>query len=129
MVRKTQLVLEGKSKAEIVAGIRAAFGAGEFPALGPGAMCFMLSKGGHLNDEAGPWHPHLMFFLPQEPAAAWGADLPGSPVLSSVDDVDKVTTFMVPVRRWSDGSWDVLPPAVCDPTANAAAPPPAPSRT
>ena len=109
MVKKTRLVLEGKSKAEIEAGIKAALGAGEFPPLGAGAMCFMMSKGGYLNNAAGPWHPHLMFFLPQEPAAAWGADLPGSPVISSVDAVDKVTTFMVPVRRWSDGSWDVPP--------------------
>ena len=129
MVRKTQLVLEGKSKVEIVAEIKSALGAGEFPPLGPGAMCFMMSKGGYLNDEAGPWHPHLMFFLPQEPAAAWGADLPGSPVISSVDDIDEVTTFMVPVRKWSDGSWDALPPTVCDPTPSAAATPPAPPKS
>jgi hypothetical protein len=129
MVGKTRLVLAGKSRAEIAAGIRAALGAGEFPPLGPGAMCFMMSQGGHLNDEAGPWHPHLMFFLAQEPAAAWGADLPGSPVISSIDAVDKVTTFMVPVRRWSDGTWDVPPAAVGNPAPNAAAPPPVPSKT
>jgi hypothetical protein len=73
MLKKTKLVLEGKSKAEIVAGIRAALGAGEFPPLGTGAMCFMMSKGGHLSDRDGHWHPHLMFFLHQESAAAWGA--------------------------------------------------------
>jgi hypothetical protein len=119
MLKKTKLVLEEKSKAEIVAGIKAALGAGEFPPLGTDAMCFMMSKGGHLSDRDGHWHPHLMFFLHQEPVAAWGANLPGSPVIGVTDDIDKVTTFLVPVRRWSDGSSDVLPtevPAIGDST-------------
>lgn len=29
-----------------------------------GSMCYMMSKQGYLNDTAGRWHPHLMFFLP-----------------------------------------------------------------
>ena len=106
MVKKTQLVLAGKSKAEIAAGIRAALGGGEFPPLGAGAMCFMISRDGYLNDGAGHWHPHLMFFLHGEPASAWGADLPGSPVMALADDLDDVTVFLVPVRKWSDGSVD-----------------------
>ncbi len=106
MVKKTQLVLAGKSKAEIAAGIRSALDAGEFPPLGAGPMCFMLSRDGYLNDGAGHWHPHLMFFMHREPAAAWGANLPGSPVMAIGDDLDQVTTFLVPVKKWSDGSPD-----------------------
>ena len=43
MVKKAKLVLKGKSKAEIAAGLKAALGAGEFPSPGPGAMCFIIS--------------------------------------------------------------------------------------
>ena len=104
--RKTALVLAGKSKAEIAAELKAALAARQFPALGAGAMCFMMSKEGYLNDAGRHWHPHLMFFVPAEPAARWGANLPGSPVMASIDPLDDVTVFMVPVKRWSDGSPD-----------------------
>jgi len=105
-LRKTELVLAGKSKAEISADLKAALAAGQFPALGAGAMCFMMSKEGYLNDTGKHWHPHLMFFVPAEPAARWGANLPGSPVLASIDPLDEVTVFMVPVGHWSDGTPD-----------------------
>ncbi len=105
MVEKTKLVLTGKSKAEIAAGIQAALTAGGIPPLGPDGMCFMMSKAGNLNDKAGHWHPHLMFFTHEAPAV-WGANLPGSPVLAITDDLDHVTTFLVPIHQWSDGSAD-----------------------
>ena len=35
-------------------------------------------------------------------AADWGADLPGSPIISGVDD--PITTFFIPLSKWSDGS-------------------------
>lgn len=106
LIKKTELVLAGKSKAEITTGIRAALAAGELPPLGPGAMCFMMAKQGHLNDGAGHWHPHLMFFVSQEKASAWGANQSGSPIFAFSDDLDHVTTFLVPVGHWSDGSMD-----------------------
>jgi hypothetical protein len=65
-----------------------------------------MSKSGHLNDHDGHWHPHLMFFVRGDHDAAWGANLPGSPVFASTDPLDQVTIFMVPVRRWSDGTDD-----------------------
>jgi hypothetical protein len=104
---KTNLVLAGKSTAEIKTEMRAAINAGRFPPLGTGAMCFMMAKEAYLNDNGGHWHPHLMFFLHGEPASAWGADLPGSPIFSAIDKLDDTTTFMVPVGRWSDGSPDI----------------------
>ena len=90
----------------MVAAVSAAFDSKELPALETGAMCYMLSKDGYLNDEAGHWHPHLMFFVPLTEAKTWGAGIPGSPVLASEFPEDRLTIFMVPVAKWSDGTMD-----------------------
>jgi hypothetical protein len=104
-MKKTELVLGGRSKEQMAAGIKAAFDKKELPAVGSGAMCYMLSRQGHLNDQAGNWHPHLMFFVPGTEPEAWGAGLPGSPVVVGVKDtLDGYTLFMVPVGKWSDGT-------------------------
>lgn len=104
--KKTELVLTGKSKTEVTTEMRAALADGEFPPPGIGAMCFMMSKEGYLNDNGRHWHPHLMFFIHGEPAIAWDANQPDSPVFSTIDKLDDTTTFMVPVQRWSDGTVD-----------------------
>lgn len=109
-IMKTELALAGKSNAQIAEGIKAAFDSKELPSLEPGAMCYMMSKDGYLNDAAGHWHPHLMFFVPETDAATWGANLPNSPVLASNDDLDRLTVFMVPVGKWSDGTRDSADP-------------------
>lgn len=105
-IKKTELVLAGQSKAQMVDSMKAAFDKKELPTLEPGAMCYMLSKQGYLNDRVGRWHPHLMFFVPQTEAGTWGADLPGSPILASDDPQDRLTIFMIPVAKWSDGTAD-----------------------
>jgi hypothetical protein len=86
--------------------MKAAFDRKELSTPEPGAMCYMLSKLGYLNDRAGHWHPHLMFFAPITEPAAWGADLPDSPVLATKDPEDRLTVFMIPVAKWSDGTTD-----------------------
>jgi|HubBroStandDraft_2_1064218.scaffolds.fasta_scaffold126989_2 hypothetical protein len=101
---KTQLVLAGKSKKEMFESIAAALDKKELPALEPGAMCYMMSKQQYLNDGAGCWHPHLMFFVPRVAAESWGANLPGSPIIADEDSEDRLTIFMVPVAHWSDGT-------------------------
>jgi hypothetical protein len=103
---KTRLALSGQSQAEIDRAMQSAFSEKELPAMEPGAMCYMLSKNGYLADGAGNWHPHLMFFVPLAMAKTWGANLAGSPVLSGDDVPDRLTIFMVPVARWSDGTAD-----------------------
>jgi hypothetical protein len=104
-IKKTELALSGRTKDQMVADIKAAFDKKELPAVGSGAMCYMLSRQGHLNDQAGNWHPHLMFFVPGAEPEAWGAGLPGSPVVVGVKDtLDGYTLFMVPVDKWSDGT-------------------------
>ena len=103
-IKKTDLVLAGRSKAQMAEAIKAAFDKKELPPQETGAMCYMMSKQGYLNDAAGHWQPHLMFFLPLTDATAWGADVPGSPVIADRDTLGRLTIFMIPVGKWSDGT-------------------------
>jgi hypothetical protein len=64
----------------------------------------MMSKGGYLNDTDGAWHPHVMYFAPRTDDAAWGANLPGSPVASDSASYEQTTMFFVVVPNWSDGT-------------------------
>jgi hypothetical protein len=106
-LKRTGWVLSGLSKAEIAKQTRAALETHEIPPPEMGSMTYMLSRDGYLSDDAvHHWHPHLMFFMPQMMAAEWGADLKGSPVLLADFSRPPVTVFLVPVRRWSDGTPD-----------------------
>jgi hypothetical protein len=103
---KTKLALAGKSKTQIFEAIEAALDKKELPPIAPGAMCYMMSKEGYLNDEVGHWHPHVMFFVPQTDASAWGANLPGSPLSADTEIRGRLSVFMIPVANWSDGTAD-----------------------
>ena len=105
-IKRTELILAGRTKAQMIEAITAAIDKNELPPMEPGAMCYMLSKQGYLNDRDGHWHPHLMFFYSRTEPATWGADLPGSPILAFNDTWEHLTTFLVPVRQWSDGTAD-----------------------
>jgi hypothetical protein len=69
-----------------------------------------LGVPGSFQSHAGPWHPHLMFFLPRMDVAEWGANVPGSPVLGAGGAIEPWTVFFVPVSNWSDGTPDAHPP-------------------
>jgi len=101
---KARLILAGTSKSEMFRAVIAARDAHTFPAPAVGAMCYMMSKQQYLNDDGKAWHPHVMFFVPRGEAARWGADLPGSPVLSGDEPEAGITVLMVPVKHWSDGT-------------------------
>jgi hypothetical protein len=103
-IRKTMSILAGRSKAEMFEDIRSGFEKKELPTLEVGAMCYMMSKQGYLNDRDGHWHPHVMFFVPLAEAAAWGANLPGSPILGATVAEDRLTVFLIAVGQWSDGT-------------------------
>jgi hypothetical protein len=104
-IKKTVLVLAARSKAQIFEDIHAVLDKKELPALESGAMCYMLSKQGYLSDRGGHWHPHLMFFLPLTDPAAWGTGLRGSPVVAAFTDTpERLTVFLIPVAKWSDGT-------------------------
>ncbi|MGA3074524.1 MAG: hypothetical protein ABSG56_12600 [Bryobacteraceae bacterium] len=105
-IRKTELILAGRSKAQMFEYIKAALDRKELPTPEFGAMCYMMSKQGHLNDRDGHWHPHVMLFVPLTDPTTWGANLPGSPVMGSEDTQGRLTVFLIPVHRWSDGTSD-----------------------
>ena len=117
-LKRTQWVLAGVSKEEMLARTKAAWAAHEFTPPAPESVVFMLSKDQYINDPApgapSNWHPHVMFFVPATEDSKWGANLPGSPVFSTTSDVDPVTTFFVISPKWSDGS---LAPYAATPAA------------
>lgn len=106
-INRTKLVLAGLSKTKMREGIVAASQKGELLVPEPGAMSYMMSKSGYLNDEVGHWVPHLMFHTPKTAGADWGANAVCSPVVLNeqyTDMPEPETIFMVPVEHWSDGS-------------------------
>lgn len=105
-ITKTKLALSGRSKSQIFEAIEAKLDKRELPPIEIGAMCYMMSRDGYLGDSAGHFHPHLMFFIPQTDARVWGANLPDSPIFAGAEVPDRLTVFLVPIRRWSDGTAD-----------------------
>jgi hypothetical protein len=107
LLMRTKLVVAGKSKQEIRESMKLAVEKKQLPPLEPDGMAYMMSKQGHLNDHAGHWFPHLMFYVPLKDAGIWGADAPGSPVMLNPHyngAPEPVTEFMIPVSQWSDGT-------------------------
>jgi hypothetical protein len=72
--KRTEMVLAGRTKAEIIEGNRAAFEKGELPPLESGAMSYMMSKEAYLTDNDDHNLAHLMFYAPPLEGKAWGAD-------------------------------------------------------
>ena len=101
---KSKLVLAGKSQAEIAAAMASALDKKELPPLAPGTIVYMMSKQQYLNDRGKNWHPHVMFYVSGDAEKSWGANLPGSPVMSAYDPEQRVTTFFVLADQWSDGT-------------------------
>jgi hypothetical protein len=102
LYKRTEMALAGQSKTEIVNGTKAALGSNQLPALEPGAMSYMMSKQAYLTDAGDHNMAHLMIYTPHMDAAAWGADLPGSPVMFGASD--PVNLFLIPIGKWSDGT-------------------------
>ena len=104
--KRTEMVLAGRTEAEIIDGNKAAFEKGELPSLEPGAMSYMMSKQAYLTDDGDHNLAHLMFYAPPLAGTVWGADLPKSPVMLNPQfkGVQPIDVFVVPVGRWSDGT-------------------------
>jgi hypothetical protein len=109
-IERTGWVLAGVSTSEMIARTRVEFSANTFMLPEAGAMSYMMSKQAHLHDADGHWHPHVMFYLANTVAASWGANLDGSPIFADGSAIfaqegspEPVTTFFVPVTKWSDG--------------------------
>ena len=105
--RRTELALGGRTRAQMMESVQAAFARKELAPPEPGAMSYMMSKEGNLGDSVGHWRPHLMFHVPTTDGSNWGANLPDSPVLLNAqfrEGPEPETIFMVPVDNWSDGT-------------------------
>jgi hypothetical protein len=104
-IKRTELILAGRTKAQTDETIAAAVAQKELPGMESGAMCYMMSKQGY-GGSVGHWPSHLMFYYSLTDPATWGAGLPGSPILAASDISEHLTEFVVVVRRWSDGTED-----------------------
>ena len=104
-LQRTQWVLAGATKQQVIEKTKAAVASHSFKAPEAGAFSFMLSKDGYVSDDAaGPWLPHVMFFLPHGHADNWGANKEGSPIIGQDASAIESTVLFIPVRSWSDGS-------------------------
>lgn len=104
-IKRTALVLAGQSKEQIKTSMEAAVAAKQLPALEPGSMSYMMSKQGYLDDKAGHWMSHLMFYTATH--VEWGADRAGSPIMLNPQFhgfPEPINVLMIPVGKWSDGT-------------------------
>ena len=99
-----ELILAGRTKAQMEAAYAAAIDKKELPPMEPGAMCYMMGKQGYGGASAPHWPPHLMFFYSDIEPAIWGANLPGSPITGIAAPAEHLTQFVIPTQRYSDGS-------------------------
>jgi hypothetical protein len=114
--KRTELLLAGHSKVAVIAAIKAAIDKKELPALEPGAVSYMMAKSSYLTDNGGHNGPHLMFYAPSKDGAAWGANIPNSPVMAvnywywseqsypQLQSFPPITVFLVGADKWSDGT-------------------------
>jgi hypothetical protein len=106
-INRTEMVLAGITKAQMIDSIKAGFDKKELPLPESGAMCYMMSRAGYLNDALAHFVPHLMFYFPLTDKSSWGADLPDSPVTVNPqfrDGPEPITEYVISVGRWSDGT-------------------------
>jgi hypothetical protein len=113
---RARMVLAGRSKAEMVSALQAAFEKKQLPSLASGAMDYMMSKSSYLTDQGGHNLPHVMFYSSDERAEDWGSGAAGSPVMSApywfispkdpsqTNGLPPILVFLVMVPDWSDGT-------------------------
>lgn len=102
---RTEMVLAGLSKEQIIEKLKVAKSEKEIPPLEPGGMAYMMSKQAYLTDRGSHNLSHIMFFVPSTDPANWGANSAHSPIgLLQQDSIANITTFIMPADHWSDGS-------------------------
>jgi hypothetical protein len=114
-LKRTDLILEGRSKDEIIAATQAAIAKKELPMLEPGAMCYMMSKTSYVFDQGDHTMSHVMFYTADD-GASWGANLAHSPIMGvsywsaspesypQVKSFPKIFVSLIPANTWSDGT-------------------------
>ena len=113
---RAKMVMAGRSKAEMLSALKAAYENKQLPDLESGAMDYMMSKSSYLTDEGGHNMPHLMFDTLVKDSKDWGAGASGSPVMASpywffspnepsqMKGLPPILVFLVPANNWSDGT-------------------------
>ena len=102
---RTEMILAGIPKEQIIEKLKAARAKKEVPPPEPGAMAYMMSKQAYLTDAGDHNLCHVMFMTPTTDPASWGVGASESPVLLLRQDaISAITTFLIPVGKWSDGT-------------------------
>jgi hypothetical protein len=102
--KQTEWALAGQTKTQMFESIKAAYDKNELPLPEPGGMSYMMSSQTYFGPINGKGGPHLMFYLPKTDSMAWGGGLPGSPVIVHQDSPEPITTFVIPLSKYSDGT-------------------------
>lgn len=78
-------------------------------------MCYMMSKTSYLFDQGGHTMSHVMFYTADD-GAAWGANLPNSPIMGvnywsalpesypQLRDFPRIFVTLIAADKWSDGT-------------------------
>ena len=113
---RAKLVMAGRSKAEVVSAVKAAYEKKQLPPLESGAMDYMMSKSAYLTDQGSHTMPHVMFYTLVKDGRDWGSGAEGSPVMSSpfwffttqeqsqAKGLPPILVFLVAAPNWSDGT-------------------------
>jgi hypothetical protein len=113
---RVRMVVAGRSPAEILVAIKAAFEKKQLPDLESGAMCYMMSKSAYLTDQDGHTLSHVMFYTSGLDAKDWGSGAKGSPIMSApywffsatepsqMKGLPPIMVFLIPAADWSDGT-------------------------
>lgn len=114
--KRTEMLLAGHSKQEVIAAIKSAIDKKELPALEQGTVSYMMSQSSYLTDSGDHNIPHLMFFQREKNDATWGANVTNAPVMSvnywylsaeaypQLKSFPPMAVFLVMVDKWSDGT-------------------------
>jgi hypothetical protein len=116
IVLRSKLVMDGRSKAEMISAVKAAYEKKQLPDLESGAMDYMMSKSAYLTDQGEHNGPHLMWYNTLADGKDWGSFAEGSPVMSApywffasndpsqMKGLPPILVFLVGVADWSDGT-------------------------
>lgn len=114
--KRTELLLAGHSKPEVIAAIKAAIDKKELPPLEPGSMSYMMSKSSYLTDSGGHNMPHVMFYESVSGEAAASVDVSNSPVMGvnywylsadaypQLKSFPPLSVFLIGADKWADGT-------------------------
>lgn len=106
-LKRTEFVLAGLTKAQMIARLKELVARKKLPALEAGSMSYMMAKDSYLGDAVAHWHSHLMFYGSRSDGSEWGADVDHSPVLLNPQfqgAPEPLATYIVIAPNWSDGS-------------------------